>query len=83
LKSRNISLCIADTADLATPKILTADYRYLRLRREDYKKADVEGWAKFVGEQKSKWQDAFVYFKHEESGIGPNLAKQMLELLAA
>jgi len=41
-----------------------------------------EGWAKFVREQKSNWKDAFIYFKHEESGIGPKLAKQMLELLA-
>ena len=83
LKSRNIALCVADTDDLATPKKITADYGYLRLRREDYKKADVESWAKFVGEQKSNWKDAFVYFKHEESGIGPKLAKQMSDLLTA
>ena len=83
LKSRNIALCIADTDDLATPKKITADYGYLRLRREDYKKADVESWAKFIREQKSNWSDAFVYFKHEESGTGPKLAKQMLEILAA
>ena len=82
LRSRNISLCIADTDDLATPKKITADYGYLRLRREDYKKADVERWAKFVGEQKSNWKDAYVYFKHEESGTGPKLAKQMIELLS-
>jgi uncharacterized protein YecE (DUF72 family) len=83
LKSRNIALCIADTDDLVTPKKITADYGYLRLRREDYKKADVESRAKFVREQKSNWSDAFVYFKHEESGTGPKLAKQMLEILAA
>ncbi len=83
LKSRNIALCIADTDDLATPKKNTADYGYLRLRREDYKKADVESWAKFIREQKSNWSDDFVYFKHEESGTGPKLAKQMLEILAA
>jgi uncharacterized protein YecE (DUF72 family) len=80
LKSRNIALCIADTEDLATPKKITADYGYLRLRREDYKKTDIERWAKFVQEQESKWKDAFVYFKHEESGIGPKLAKQMIEM---
>jgi len=45
--------------------------RYLRLRREDYQRGDVESWANFVREQKSNWKDAFVYFKHEESGIGP------------
>jgi hypothetical protein len=35
-----------------------------------------------VREQSSTWRHAFVYFKHEESGIGPKLAKQMVELLA-
>ncbi|HET9801181.1 MAG TPA: DUF72 domain-containing protein, partial [Chthoniobacterales bacterium] len=74
--------CIADTDDLATPEKTTADYGYLRLRREDYQKKDVESWSKFVAEQKSNWKDAFVYFKHEESGTGPKLAKQMIELLA-
>jgi uncharacterized protein YecE (DUF72 family) len=81
LKSRNIALCIADTDTVTTPKKITADYGYLRLRREDYMKADVEQWAEFVREQKSNWQEAFVYFKHEESGIGPKLARQMIELL--
>jgi uncharacterized protein YecE (DUF72 family) len=81
LKERNIALCVADTDTITTPQIITADYGYLRLRREDYKKADVERWAKFVRDQKAGWQDAFVYFKHEESGIGPKLARQMVELL--
>jgi uncharacterized protein YecE (DUF72 family) len=83
LKSRNIALCIADTADLSTPKKITSDYGYLRLRREDYVKNDVERWAEFVRDQKANWNDAFVYFKHEESGIGPKFAQQMTELLAS
>ena len=81
LKSRNVALCIAETEDLATPQILTADYGYLRLRREDYIPADVERWTGFVREHEKDWSDAFVYFKHEEAGIGPKLAKQMVELL--
>jgi uncharacterized protein YecE (DUF72 family) len=32
LRSRNVSLCIADTEDGATPAIATADFGYLRLR---------------------------------------------------
>jgi uncharacterized protein YecE (DUF72 family) len=81
LKSRNIALCIADTDTIATPKKTTADYGYLRLRREDYEASDVESWTDFVRDQKPTWNDAFVYFKHEESGIGPKLARQMIELL--
>jgi uncharacterized protein YecE (DUF72 family) len=80
LKARNIALCIADTDTIATPRKITADYGYLRLRREDYKKIDIEHWSKFVREQEANWPDVFIYFKHEESGIGPKLAKQMMEL---
>jgi uncharacterized protein YecE (DUF72 family) len=83
LKSRNISLCIAETEEFATPKVATADYGYLRLRREDYAEDDVVRWAKFVREQSERWSDTFIYFKHEEAGIGPTLAKQMTEILAA
>ena len=82
LGSRNIALCIADTDALATPKKITANWGYLRLRREDYTKNNVESWADFVREQDSNWKDAFIYFKHEESGIWPKLARQMTELLA-
>ena len=81
LKSRNIALCIADTEKLETPTVTTADYGYLRLRREDYEKSDVERWAKFTREQEARWRDVFVYFKHEESGIGPKLAAQMMQII--
>jgi uncharacterized protein YecE (DUF72 family) len=83
LKSRNVALCLNETAEFAAPKISTADYGYLRLRREDYTTADVERWAEFAREQNECWSDAFIYFKHEEAGIGPKLAKQMMEILAA
>ncbi len=82
LRSRNIALCIADTDSVATPKKISANYGYLRLRREDYEKTDIESWADFIRGQQANWTDAFVYFKHEESGIGPKLAQQMMELLA-
>ena len=82
LKSRNIALCIADTEALATPRRITADYGYLRLRREDYQTTDVERWAAFVRDQEPNWKDVFVYFKHEQSGIGPKLAQQLVKLLA-
>ena len=81
LKSRNVTLCIADTDSIATPENITADYGYLRLRREDYTGDDVKRWSEFVREQGANWSDVFVYFKHEESGIGPKLARQMIDLL--
>ena len=80
LKRSNVALCINETGDFAAPTISTADYGYLRLRREDYSAADIERWAQFVRQQMN-WTDAFVYFKHEEAGLGPKFAQQMMELL--
>ncbi len=82
LKTRNVALCIADSDKLNTPDIATADYGYLRLRREDYQDADIARWSDAIAARTELWSDAFVYFKHEESGIGPKLATQMKQLLA-
>src|SRR5450432_159080 len=83
LKGKNLALCIADSEKIATPEIATANYGYLRLRREDYRSADITRWSEVLKKNESGWSDAYVYFKHEESGIGPKLAQQMIELLAA
>ncbi|MFL6590110.1 MAG: DUF72 domain-containing protein [Chthoniobacterales bacterium] len=81
LNTKNIALCIAESADLTTPVVATADYGYLRLRREDYTDADIERWVGAIREKEKVWPDAFVYLKHEESGMGPRLAKQLMERL--
>ena len=81
LRRRNVCLCVADSEKLATPFVVTADWGYLRLRREDYQPGDVTRWTQTVQTQSENWSDAFIYFKHEESGIGPMLASQMLTLV--
>src|SRR5207248_599789 len=46
-------------------------------------KKDADVLSSFLREQNTNWTDAFIYFKHEESGIGPKLANEMLQLLTA
>jgi uncharacterized protein YecE (DUF72 family) len=81
LQKHSAALCIAESSDLVTPSLATTDFGYLRLRREDYEKADLARWAKFIEAQKEHWSHTFVYFKHEESGIGPQLAAQLAKEL--
>ena len=83
LKSKNAALCIAESEKLSTPPEATADFGYLRLRREDYQEADIARWAEVVRAKSSAWSDAYIYFKHEESGVGPKFAAEMLAQLAA
>ncbi|HEY1582375.1 MAG TPA: DUF72 domain-containing protein [Chthoniobacterales bacterium] len=81
LRAHKVALCFADTEDLATPAVATADYGYLRLRREDYTSADVTRWSELVRAKAPAWSETFVYFKHEESGKGPKLAQEMIAQL--
>lgn len=82
LTEHRAALCIAESADLVTPRVGTADFGYLRLRREDYVEQDIAAWGRFLREQQSQWRETFVYFKHEESGVGPKFAQQLKSLLA-
>jgi uncharacterized protein YecE (DUF72 family) len=79
LKSKNVALCTAETEEMSTPVIQTAKHIYFRLRRTDYKKADIQRWAKTISETGSK--DIYVYFKHEETGVGPKFARQLMDAL--
>ena len=81
LRKHNAALCIAESADLSTPIEATANFGYLRLRREDYGPEDIARWSERLRSHASKWSDAFVYFKHEEQGMGPKLATQLINSL--
>jgi uncharacterized protein YecE (DUF72 family) len=81
LRARDAALCIADAEDFATPVIATASWGYLRLRRTDYDDAALAGWANKLASMTAAWSTAFVYFKHEDAGLGPKLAAQFVQKL--
>ena len=81
LRARNAALCVADTETGTTPLVATADFGYLRLRDRAYTREELLGWAATV--RRPAWRDAFVYFKHEDSGTGPALARELVGLLKA
>jgi uncharacterized protein YecE (DUF72 family) len=79
LRDHQVALCIAEAeGDLEVPFVSTADWGYLRLRRPDYTAAELRAWVKKVRTQ--PWRDAFVFFKHEDEGKGPQLAAAFLKL---
>ena len=77
LKARNAALCIADGGELATPIVFTANFAYFRLRREDYTSKDISGWAKVIRANQNHFSEIYIYFKHEETAVGPKFAKQL------
>jgi uncharacterized protein YecE (DUF72 family) len=80
LGAQGAALCISESEELATPLEATAPWGYLRLRRQDYGEAEIAAWAERIAAQ--PWQEAFVFFKHEDEGKGPALAQQLLARFA-
>jgi len=79
LRDHQAALCIAEAEDgLEVPFVSTAEWGYLRLRRPDYGDADLKERIERV--RKQGWKDAFVFFKHEDEGKGPQMARRFLDL---
>jgi uncharacterized protein YecE (DUF72 family) len=54
----------------------TAAHAYIRLRAESYDDHSLKSWKRHC----SHFEQAFVFFKHEEGGAGPACARRMLDL---
>jgi len=78
LRAHNVALCIAHTAEEETPFEATASWGYLRLRQEQYTPAELHEWRSRVAAQ--KWSEAYVFFKHEDTGSGPRLAREFFDI---
>lgn len=77
LRAKNAALCQAESEKLETPVVQTAEFAYLRLRKEAYS-------PKELGQLKSRVLggaergEVFVYFKHEETPEGALYAEGLL-----
>jgi uncharacterized protein YecE (DUF72 family) len=80
LRRRNLALCVADSEKMSTPVVATAEYSYFRLRDEGYQPADVERWGQTISSLGGV-RHAYVYFKHEEQGKGPEFAALLKQAL--
>ena len=80
LRSRDAALCVADTDDGETPFVVTGKTGYVRLRREAYDDDALHEWATRITSQ--PWEQAFVFFKHEDAGAGPARGRPVGGLLA-
>jgi len=80
LADAGTALCIADDEHRTTPLAATARHGYLRLRRPDYDDAALARWADAIRAQ--RWDEAFVFFKHEDEARGPEYALRFGALTA-
>jgi uncharacterized protein YecE (DUF72 family) len=79
LRAWNAALCVADTEKGTTPFVVTADFGYARLRDAGYSDDELAAWSERL--RQPAWRDTYVFFKHEESGAGPALARRLVHSL--
>ena len=73
----NVALCQAESDKLETPDVATADFCYLRLRKEEYSAGARKKISNRVAEAAQRG-DVFVYFKHEDTPDGALYAESLL-----
>jgi uncharacterized protein YecE (DUF72 family) len=74
LRKGGAALCLAESEELKTPEVVTADFHYLRLRKERYSRKAVAQRVRRL----ARSGDVFAYFKHEETPEGALHAEALL-----
>lgn len=80
LRDAGAALCIAESDKLASPIERTAQFVYLRLRKEAYDLPALREWARRITGFANDGAEVLVYLKHEQSA--PELAQRLTELVA-
>jgi len=82
LEKHRVALCLAESDKLEVPHVITSDFVYSRLRKDDYVPAERSEIAARVKEQLSSGRDAYVFFKHEDTPAGAVYAEELLKVTA-
>jgi uncharacterized protein YecE (DUF72 family) len=78
LRAHGAALCVAEGEALESPLVATAEWGYVRLRRDVYPDDVIASWAARIKSQ--PWTEAYVYIKHDE-GDAPGVAKRLTAAL--
>jgi uncharacterized protein YecE (DUF72 family) len=79
LRKRNAALCYAESETIQTPAVQTADFFYLRLRKDSYSPESLREQKQKIADL-TRRGDVYAYFKHEES---PQCAAHAEDVLAS
>lgn len=81
LRAKSCALCISDSDDSpCTDLVNTVGWGYVRLRRKRYTRQQLAEWIEKI--RSGGWDEAYVFFKHEDAGTGPRFAARLVELAA-
>jgi len=78
LAAAGVALCVSEGEALDTPRMATALFSYLRLRKEEYRDAELAAWREWIHAELEAGRDVFAYLKHDEEGVSPERALRLL-----
>ena len=82
LHAHDACLCVSEDGKLALPeRFATTDWVYFRLRKPGYEDEALCTWLERAAASGAK--RGFAFFKHEDAGTGPVLARRFLDLSGA
>ena len=79
LRQHQTALCLAETEKETPLEVLTADFTYVRLRKELYTTKQLKEWRNRFDGWKLRGVDVYVYCKHEDAGKAPAYGRQLLK----
>lgn len=78
LRQHETALCLAETDKQSPPEVFTADFTYVRLRRESYTDEQLAAWKQRFNAWLRQPINVYVYLKHEEAGKAPAYARRLI-----
>jgi len=83
LKEHNAALCVAETEEMTTPEVATADFVYYRFRKPNYPPDERKAMIDRIQQHMGAGRDVFAYFKHEETPEGVLYARELLRSITS
>lgn len=83
LEKHGIALCLAESERLVVPEVITANFVYSRLRKDDYSTDERQEIAARAQQLLAQDKDVYVFFKHEETPAGALYAEELLQRFPA
>jgi uncharacterized protein YecE (DUF72 family) len=83
LRDHGVAWCVAETdeQDPSPDDISWEPAGYFRLRKTEYGDGELAAWAERIRPALDSGAEVFCYFKHEDEGFGPKMAKRLQALL--
>jgi uncharacterized protein YecE (DUF72 family) len=76
LRNHNCAWGVVEAEDREAIREITADFVYMRLRKGDYTREELQAWGDWI---KAQSVEVYCYLKHDEKA--PVLAKQLMETI--